>query len=406
MVLAICVKYLMHVVTEIKQTNVYAEHALLLLLPDPYVNQSEVIYQRLINLANKNYTFKEAEVYLSIIGAVLTPFVVLSLFFITYSLYRRTAPSRMNNKYSLRDLAKTMVPHAPQIRPAVVEDILKYKPDSGPWRREASPIRWCIMNNIVYSYELDYRKKHTNNIKLVTFKKRYKLSTRHEVVEDHLERSICTLHNRCWLDVSKLRKILKAQLGQKYTGYENMSDARKAMFVVFAAFAQGVDKDKDVAYRLMTQLNTSWKPFERKKRVNKISIAGCDKLAQGYLQTSVVKDVLSKHAYEATILSELLFRARLKGKMFCSTFIWLKPTDRLIWYALEQEGGETAWIEAASVRAHLEAEREVQGALSTPVIEPAVKAILRYMSDEEGWIPELKTLRDCGVEQLQEELVC
>ncbi len=48
----------------------------------------------------------------------------------------------------------------------------------------------------------------------------------------------------------------------------------------------------------------------------------------------------------------LLIYAKRKGVLASSQFIWLRPYDRTLWYALNQIGGKATWAEAAGPWAH------------------------------------------------------
>ena len=55
---------------------------------------------------------------------------------------------------------------------------------------------------------------------------------------------------------------------------------------------------------------------------------------------------LSRHAaFELPWFMALLYRARRKGVLANSQFLWLRPLDRPLWYALCQCGGRTAMME-------------------------------------------------------------
>ena len=51
-----------------------------------------------------------------------------------------------------------------------------------------------------------------------------------------------------------------------------------------------------------------------------------------------------------------------------SQFLWLRPLDRSLWYALNQCGGRAAWAEGFAAWAHYAAEEKAKKALAEPHI--------------------------------------
>lgn len=99
------------------------------------------------------------------------------------------------------------------------------------------------------------------------------------------------------------------------------------------------------------------------------------------------------HAYSYTALMDLLSLARTKGVLTTADFIWLKPVNRTLWYALNSLGApwapldKTAHAEAAGPFAHALAERALGMAIPEPEVGPGVDAIEESLRDE-GWLPD------------------
>ena len=93
-------------------------------------------------------------------------------------------------------------------------------------------------------------------------------------------------------------------------------------------------------------------------------------------------------AYELPWFMALLCRARQKGVLGTSQFLWLRPLDRPLWYALNQCGGRAAWAEAFAAWAHYQAEEKVGMLLMEPHVQPAV-ASLRQSLAAQGWLTEI-----------------
>ena len=98
---------------------------------------------------------------------------------------------------------------------------------------------------------------------------------------------------------------------------------------------------------------------------------------------------LSIHAaYELPWFMALLYRARQKGVLASSQFLWLRPLDRPLWYALNQCGGRAAWAEGFAPWAHYTAEEKERKTLTKPHVAPAV-ASLREALSAQGWLTEI-----------------
>jgi hypothetical protein len=83
----------------------------------------------------------------------------------------------------------------------------------------------------------------------------------------------------------------------------------------------------------------------------------------------------------------LLTRARKKGVLASSQFLWLRPLDRPLWYALNQCGGRAAWAEGFAAWAQYAAEKKAGKALSEPHLSQAVTALREALSAQ-GWLTD------------------
>ncbi len=80
----------------------------------------------------------------------------------------------------------------------------------------------------------------------------------------------------------------------------------------------------------------------------------------------------------------LLVQARKKAMLPPSQFLWLRPTDRSLWYALHQMGGRMPWVEAAAAWSHFYAEEQIGKAVAVPHVTEAVTGLQAALNDE-GW---------------------
>lgn len=101
-----------------------------------------------------------------------------------------------------------------------------------------------------------------------------------------------------------------------------------------------------------------------------------------------IRQSVSKHdAWLYVWMCELLRKARQQGGSTPpNEFIWLRPTNRPLWYALNDLGGDTNSFEAVSVHAHYLCEQSLGRPI--PAADAGVTAsvdALHYAIDSEGW---------------------
>jgi len=87
----------------------------------------------------------------------------------------------------------------------------------------------------------------------------------------------------------------------------------------------------------------------------------------------------------------MLVLARKEGVLATADFLWLKPTDRLLWFMLNSVGRQTAFAEVSGPFAHWNVEQAMGRRLMVPMVEEAVngleaaiKDILYIPDSEEG----------------------
>jgi hypothetical protein len=91
------------------------------------------------------------------------------------------------------------------------------------------------------------------------------------------------------------------------------------------------------------------------------------------------------HAHQINVLVATLKAARKKGRLMHSNFLWLKPVNRTLWYALCGQGGQSPYWEASGAWAHAEVEVLMGRKITVPMVAGAVEALRQLMSLEH-WI--------------------
>jgi intracellular multiplication protein IcmP len=180
------------------------------------------------------------------------------------------------------------------------------------------------------------------------------------------------------------RGAFEAQLGPLWQGFEQLGYHEQ---VLFAAITGRLIQRKQEADALLDRVASTF----RTHKDGTYSFDAGDleiELAQAALDHAEVKKVIRDHAHVRNVLAVLLERARqTAGVLACSDFIWLKPVDRALWYALNQVGRRVAWPEASGLRAQLRFEIRAKRALKEPHVEYAVVGLKDALYDE-GWIDE------------------
>mgnify|MGYP007076386948 CR=1 FL=1 len=155
-----------------------------------------------------------------------------------------------------------------------------------------------------------------------------------------------------------------------------MSAERKALAAAFLAYGVG---DKQACLHLLDAVSASYtekdgpvclvleKPAFQKDVRN----------AWNFHKKRLGDPLLKRHtAFELPWFMAALTLARRKGVLASSQFLWVRPVDRPLWYALHQCGGRAAWAEAFASWAHYAAEEKAKKALAEPHIAQAVRRAL------------------------------
>ena len=193
---------------------------------------------------------------------------------------------------------------------------------------------------------------------------------------------------RARLDEAKTLDVLRSQLGPVYNGFSVLSPCRKALAAAFLAYAGG-DKKESVA--LLDALSRSYTENDGLPACPVLESADFQKRLDAALDKHkgilTGKAVARHSSFELVQLMALLTRARKKGVLASSQFLFLRPLDRPLWYALHQCGGRAAWAEGFAAWAHYAAEEKAGSALADPKLGQAVKA-LRDALAAQGWLTD------------------
>lgn len=195
-------------------------------------------------------------------------------------------------------------------------------------------------------------------------------------------------YGRARLDEDATRTLLRMQLTPSESAFSPsaLTPLRKALAASFMAYAEG---DKNGCIQFLNELSVAY--------VEKENVSACPLLDDAKFQESVSAmfmkhegvlnegAILMHSSYELPWFMALLTRARKKGVLATSQFLFVRPLDRPLWYALNQCGGRASWVEAVASWAHYQAEEKAGKTLSEPQIEGAVRSLARDL-DAQGWL--------------------
>ena len=285
-------------------------------------------------------------------------------------LFRRT--------FNARDLLARNIRLFPCIAPALRRNLLKEPLHEGPWAVATSPTRFVADHGLL----LDANGKPVPREWLIT-------ADGLPNEESPLQRSGGSgshSYPKCRLDRNRTRQLMAGQLGERFNGLEALPPYRKALAAALLAFAHAQRKQ---AQAFLDQLSMSFREARRAGESFVLDTSGTEELLAKFPVTQSIQRRLCVHdAYSVTWLIALLQCARERGGQLppCE-FLWLRPADRKLWYALNQTGGRTPWNDAAGVWAHYEAEEMLGTPLEVPEVEASIEALHRSLISN-GWLTE------------------
>jgi intracellular multiplication protein IcmP len=170
---------------------------------------------------------------------------------------------------------------------------------------------------------------------------------------------------RLTLNDMKTEKLFASQLGRLWEGHGQLRRHERALYACFIAQLCG---NREACLDGLRDLTFSMSQ-------GKLDTTKTDALLQKYRHDKRVRQVTSKHAYVSTVMSAVLERARLMGKIPPVFFLWLRAYDRALWYTLQSAGRNTPFTEAGGVYSHYMAEIIARHPIEYPFVKPAVDGL-------------------------------
>jgi hypothetical protein len=299
---------------------------------------------------------------------------------------------KFRNKHTMESLLKVSSKHFKCLKPIVkCGPITSQENFEGPWAIAESPLRFCLARGLL---------KGDNGQKLAIW----------DILDKNTALPICPPSDYgeflgpYHLDTYALREVLAKQLGPVFRGeVRAMPSSHRSLA---AAFLAHFLDDKQTAMAIFDRLSESWEPISSEppkgalgllRRVKGLDSSPADKfldrLDRSPTTVKQLAALVGHHFYQNVWFMALLSLARTKGVLPSSLWIWLKPTDRTLFYALNQVGARVAWAEALGPWSHLAAEKNRGFCLPNPMVESAVEALTKSLA-EDGWLATNSNAKD------------
>lgn len=257
------------------------------------------------------------------------------------------------SKMDLSALAERMSVAFPASTPVLDLDLISGDPDVGPWRRMDDYLGFALRHQLLRTRTNKVITERSDEIRASFFDER--------MAFDVFAKQLGPQTSKCWA---------------------SLIDDRPHAAALAAVFAARINRKTSEANDILDQLARSYVAGDGKSGYQ-MDLSMARKAWDRYAHTEAVSEIAGRHAHLHCSLSLLLHKARYEsGVLQPAWFIWLKPVDRTLWYALHQVGLRVGAIEAGGVRAQMLAEDKNKGSISNPMVEQAVVALRMHLIDE------------------------
>lgn len=272
------------------------------------------------------------------VGNYLRYPIIVILIILALFIYFGHINLQFKKTYTMKSLTEAERKTWPQISPVIKLNLVKEDIDKGVWAMALSPMQ---------------------------FAKKYHLLQKEKTILTMTMAS--TQRNQTTVQIRReaAYPIFVLQLGEYWQGVERLSPSTKALFAVFAARA---NRDRDGALKLLLQLAES-------TTTGRLNFSGVNELWEKHKNNKLVNQIVHSHAYVLTVMASMLELARKDGVLASADFLWLKPTDRSLWFMLNCVGRQTVFPEVAGPFAHWKIERAMGRRLLVPMVEEAVNGL-------------------------------
>lgn len=337
----------------------------------PFFDEAQTAWEHITGLDPASLTWERMQAILGYTGKwIRWPFALFLGILGAVSMFM-SRTGGLVRRFNMESLLTNNAECFPCLRPVVGRGSYLLSPesyDSGSWRIARSPIQFALENGLL----LDVNGA---------------IFTPDQALHNGLASVELSAYGNAILDEIKAAAVLQAQLGDPFRGFDALRTERKALACAFAAYATG---DKTGCMGILDAVSVSYVEKEDpacpvleehgfEKRLAKLW-----KRHKGIISEPLI---IRHAAFELPWFMAMLTQARKKGVLASSQYLWIRPLDRALWYALNQCGGRAAWAEGFAAWAHYAAEEKVRKALPTPQVLPAVASLKESLSGQ-GWLAD------------------
>lgn len=304
-------------------------------------------------------------------------------------------PARLyRRRHSMQSVVAQAAHLFPEVRPVIGLNLLSPKSiRSGPWRVADSPIMFALHNRLL----LD------KNRSVVVARSPKEIDRKLSMNEYVLDAQTASL-----LFAAQLGDCLFVHGEPYYQGILRWPRQHRALLAAFILIRW---HNREAGMELLGQLSSPFWHFKGKSEKTTfpsslLDVAMADDVLKAYVlgrpgkhpwlasankeTVSEIRETIKMHAWQNVVIFEMIQKARERGIVACSDFIWLRPMDRTLWYALQNAGrnnpkNATAFTEGAGVVAHYLVEQAAEQPIVTPQVHNAVKGLAEALYAE-GWI--------------------
>lgn len=332
-------------------------------------DEAKAALARLAEIDPSSLDWERMEMILSYAGSWLRwPCVIVLAVLALWSSITGSV-DKLKRKFNMESLLTNNVKNFPCLAPIVGKGKYLTSPDSydrGLWKIARSPVQFALENEIMTyangeSCPLDH------------------------VLYNGLSSIESKALGQCAFVKSQAKNVLRHQLGERFTSFINLSPVRKTIVYAFVQYALG---NKKHCMEILDAVSVSYREKDGKAYNPLLAdadfIANLNKL-DGEWKGFSSNPAIARHlAFELPLIMAILNEARKKGVLASSQFLWLRPMDRPLWYALNQCGGRAAWPEGLAAWAHYQAEELEKATLDDPHIESAISSLEKTLGAQ-GW---------------------
>lgn len=273
-------------------------------------------------------------------------------------LWRLSPTENFKKSHTMASLAKQEAAIWPEIRPALIQNLVKGDIRKGPWKVSQTEWEFARAHNLV-SYP-DGAGKDPFAVKGAPSEK----TSQKEIFNREAAAS-----------------LFVEQLGNRWRGVEYLPPYLKGIYAALGVRVAAIPlNDTKLKKAAIDESDTLLRKMasdyaDAKGDISKVDFSWADPIIKKNASSEFVEMALLRHAYVFTIIATMLQVARADGVVASSMFIWLRPVDRRMWYILENVGGYCFVPECAGIAAHWLMEKEVGTRLMFPSIMEAVDGL-------------------------------